>query len=185
MIIEVRPLCAIRAGTGTGLHGKTQRLKPICFCFFVFFFFLLLLFFFLGGGLPHTIVASVILQWHHCGDNRVSTGASSETERSLQSQAALKVIKLKTSHATNNVKANTTLTIPAPVNKNNTKHCIVKISYHIQNTAKDTSLLVQSMQVIAPCQLDKTVNILQMTFTFYFPWWISLYKSNWLLFITV
>ena len=34
--------------------------------------------------LPHTILASVALQWPHCGDNRVSMGASTETERSRQ-----------------------------------------------------------------------------------------------------
>ena len=36
------------------IHGTTQRLKPI----WVY--------------LPHTILASVTLQWPHCGDNRVS-----------------------------------------------------------------------------------------------------------------
>ena len=34
--------------------------------------------------LPHTILALVTLQWPHCDDNRISVGASTETERSLQ-----------------------------------------------------------------------------------------------------
>ena len=44
------------------------------------------------------------------------------------SQAALKVIMLKTSHATSDGKADTTPAPSAPVNKNNAKHYVVKVS---------------------------------------------------------
>ena len=99
------------------------------------------------------------------------------------SQAALNVIMPKTSYATSDAKADTTPTPSALVNKNNAKHYNMKISNtKYVRTYMFISAVYAGYNTLSTGQM---VDILQTTFTLYFPQWIFLYKSNWLLFTTV
>ena len=91
-------------------------------------------------------------KWPHFGDNKVSTGAWTEEERSLKGTAQPPQAALKSFHAENLQCSQWQQGRPhddhsAPVNNNDVKHRSVQIPQNIHNTGKYTTCIsVQSIR---------------------------------------